>query len=166
MSNKTKKARYVINMSTGTWGFRTEMTDRLPLTFRLIDDETCKALVDGRITSQQVIEAIKRDIMSRPDFSWEEFDRQRQAEKLKLNISQHDMVPIGNDEQKDDEPSGPENVISLADVLGDKKKAKGSSVPAVPEAQAAPAEDNTNVGAVDNFMPIPEAAKTASRGKK
>lgn len=144
MSNKTKKARFVINMSTGAWGPRTEMTDRLPLTFRLIDDETCKALVDGRITSQQVIEAIKRDIMSRPDFSWEGFDRQRQAEKLKLNISQHDMVPIGDDGQKDDEPSGPEDVVSLADVLGGEKKAKGSSAPpasAAPVAQAAPAEN-------------------------
>lgn len=156
MSNKTKKARYVLNMSTGTWGFRTEMTDRLPLTFRLIDDETCKALVDGRITSQQVIEAIKRDIMSRPGFSWEDFDRQRQAEKLKLNISQHDMVPIGDGEQKDDEPSGPEDVVSLADVLGDEKKAKGSSAPAASEAQAVPA---AQANPFDAEPPAPANAK-------
>lgn len=156
MSNKTKKARYVLNMSTGTWGYRTEMTDRLPLTFRLIDDETCKALVDGRITSNQVIEAIKRDIMSKPGFSWEEFDRQRQAEKLKLNISQHDMVPIGDGEQKDDEPSVPEDVVSLADVLGGEKKAKGSSAPAAPEAQAAPA---AQVNPLDAAPPAPANAK-------
>ena len=143
MSNKTKKARYVLNMNTGTWGFRTEMTDRLPLTFRLIDDETCKALVDGRITSQQVIEAIKRDIMSRSGFSWEDFDRQRQAEKLKLNISHHDMVPIGSDEQKDDEPSGPEEVVSLSDVIGDTEKANGSGVDAAPAAPAEPAHAKT-----------------------
>lgn len=120
MSNKTKKARYVINMNTGTWGFRTEMTDRLPLTFRLIDDETCKALVDGRITSSRVIEAIKKNIMSKPDFSWDEYDRQRQAEKLKLNISQHDMVPIGDEERKEEQPDVPEDVVKLFDVVGAK----------------------------------------------
>lgn len=124
MSNKTKKARYVINMNTGAWGFRTEMTDRLPLTFRLIDDETCKALVDGRITSKQVIEAIKKEIMSKPDFSWEEFDRQRQTEKLKLNISQHDMVPIGEEAQKEEIPDAPENVVKLSDVIGAKANGK------------------------------------------
>lgn len=124
MSNKTKKARYVINMNTGAWGFRTEMTDRLPLTFRLIDDETCKALVDGRITSKQVIEAVKKEIMSKPDFSWEEFDRQRQADKLKLNISQHDMVPIGEEAQKEEIPDAPENVVKLSDVICAKANGK------------------------------------------
>ena len=129
MSIKTKKARYVINMNTGAWGFRTEMTDRLPLTFRLIDDETCKALVDGRITSKQVIEAVKKEIMCKPDFSWEEFDRQRQAEKLKLNISQHDMVPIGEESQKEEIPDAPENVVKLSDVIGAKPEPEQPPLP-------------------------------------
>lgn len=139
MSSKTKKARYVINMNTGAWGFRTEMTDRLPLTFRLIDDETCKALVDGRITSKQVIEAVKKEIMGKPDFSWEEFDRQRQAEKLKLNISQHDMVPIGEEAQKEEIPDAPENVVKLSDVIGAKANGK-KTAKTTDDAEAAQSE--------------------------
>ena len=71
-----------------------------------------------------MIEAIKKDIMSKPDFSWEGFDRQRQAEKLKLNISQHDMVPIGEEAQKEEIPDAPENVVKLSDVIGAKANGK------------------------------------------
>ena len=95
-SNKTtSKARYVINMETGSHGFRTSETDALPLTFRLIDDKTCKALCRGEIKGKDVVEAIRKQMMSAEGFSWEEFDRRRQAEKQRMNVSQHDMVPVG-----------------------------------------------------------------------
>ena len=127
-SNKTtSKARYVINMETGSHGFRTSETDALPLTFRLIDDKTCKALCRGEIKGKDVVEAIRKQMMSAEGFSWEEFDRRRQAEKQRMNVSQHDMVPVGESAEKDAEPEQKEDVFSLESLgLGGKDPSKKS----------------------------------------
>ena len=141
MAQKTKtKARFVINMNTGSHGFRTAETDALPLTFRLIDDDVCKALCQGRISGMQVVEALKKDMMSQPGFSWEKFDRQRQAEKQRMNVSQHDMVPVGDDSEKDGEPEVVEDIASLSSLgLGTAgaPKPQTSDAPAKKDADAA-----------------------------
>lgn len=133
MAQKTKKrARFVINMVTGAHGPRTAATDELPLTFKLIDDATCKALATGEITGMQVVEAVKKDMMSKPDFSWEEYDRRRQAEKLRMNVSQHEMVPATVGDEKGETAEVSEEVISLDSINvsaagASKKPPKGAS---------------------------------------
>ena len=114
-----KKARFVINIMTGAHGPRTAETDKLPLTFRLIDDATCKALATEEIKPSQVVEAIKKAMMSKHDFSWEEYDRRRQEEKMRMNVSQHEMVPVGTDSKdgaEGDAPDAPEDVVSLSSL--------------------------------------------------
>ena len=108
-----KDRRFVINMATGSHGFRTEITDTLPLTFKIITDATCKALCNGTVKGSQVIEAIKKGFMSKPDFSWEEYDRRRQVEKQHMNVSQHDMIPVGEETEVVDEPKSTLEVYSL-----------------------------------------------------
>ena len=100
-------------MATGSHGFRTEITDTLPLTFKIITDATCKALCNGTVKGSQVIEAIKKGFMSKPDFSWEEYDRRRQVEKQRMNVSQHDMIPVGEETEVVDEPKSTLEVYSL-----------------------------------------------------
>ena len=122
-----KDRRFVINMATGSHGFRTEITDTLPLTFKIITDATCKALCNGTVKGSQVIEAIKKGFMSKPDFSWEEYDRRRQVEKQHMNVSQHDMIPVGEETEVVDEPKSTLEVYSLeglglADSPADTKK--------------------------------------------
>lgn len=111
-----KDRRFVINMATGSHGFRTEITDTLPLTFKIITDETCSALCSGSVKGAQVVEAIKKGFMSKPDFSWEEYDRRRQEEKQRMNVSQHDMIPVGDEVVPDDEPKETLEVYSLKDL--------------------------------------------------
>lgn len=111
-----KDRRFVINMATGSHGFRTEITDTYPLTFKIITDETCNALCKGTIKGSQVVEAIKRGFMSKPDFSWEEYDRRRQEEKQRMNVSQHDMVLVGDESTLEDEPKATLEVYSLKDL--------------------------------------------------
>lgn len=131
MAQKTvSRARFVINMNTGAHGYRTSETDALPLTFKLIDDDVCKALCQGKISGMQVVEMIKKDMFSKPGFKWEEYDRQRQAEKQRMNVSQHDMVPVGDAADKAEEPEVAEEVLTLGALgLTDAQKggAKGKS---------------------------------------
>lgn len=131
--NAKNRARFVINMNTGAHGPRTDETDKYPLTFKFIDDETCKALATKKITGMQVVEAIKKKMLSRPDFSWEEYDRRRQAEKTRMNVSQHDMVPVGDDTEKEEEQSTPEDVVTLSSLgIGTAPAAAGSGASGKP----------------------------------
>lgn len=108
-----KDRRFVINMATGSHGFRTEITDTLPVTFKIISDATCDALCKGKVKGSEVVAAIKKGFMSKPDFDWEEFDRRRQIEKQQMNVSQHDMVPVGDDTEVVDEPKSTLEVYTL-----------------------------------------------------
>ena len=112
-----KDKRFVINMATGSHGFRTEITDTLPITFKMITDATCEALCKGKVKGSEVVAAIKKGFMSKPDFDWEEYDRRRQFEKQLMNVSQHDMVPVGDENEVEDEPKTTLEVYSL-DELG------------------------------------------------
>jgi hypothetical protein len=105
--------QYVINMTTGAHGLRTEVTDTLPLTFKIIDDATCRALCRGTVKGSQVVEAIKRKFMTKPDFSWEDYDRRRQEEKLRMNVSQHDMVPVTTKDDEGERENTTSEVFSL-----------------------------------------------------
>ena len=59
-----KDKRFVINMATGSHGFRTEITDTLPTTFKIITDATCEALCKGKVKGSEVVAAIKKGFMS------------------------------------------------------------------------------------------------------
>jgi hypothetical protein len=108
-----KDRRFVINMATGSHGFRTEITDTLPVTFKIISDATCDALCKGKVKGSEVVAAIKKGFMSKPDFDWEAYDRRRQIEKQHMNVSQHDMVPVGDDTEVVDEPKPTLETYSL-----------------------------------------------------
>jgi hypothetical protein len=108
-----KDRRFVINMATGSHGFRTEITDTLPVTFKIISDATCDALCKGKVKGSEVVAAIKKGFMSKPDFDWEEYDRRRQIEKQHMNVSQHDMVPVGDETEVVDEPKSTLEVYTL-----------------------------------------------------
>ena len=110
------KARFVFIMSSKTVGFRTTETDKYPLSYPLIDDLTAMAIDKGTVSGEAVAEAITKNIMSKPGFSWEDFDKRRQAEKKLLNVSQHDMTLVG-DEDASEEADKPEDVVTL-DTLG------------------------------------------------
>ena len=134
------KARFVFIMSSKTVGFRTSETDKYPLSYPLIDDETASAIDKGRVSGDAVAEAITKGIMSKPGFSWEDFDRRRQAEKKLLNVSQHDMRPVGDNEGENAEPDKPEDVVSLASLgLGgsEPKSAAAEAKPAAKKPSAA-----------------------------
>lgn len=122
-----KDRRFVINMATGSHGFRTEITDTLPVTFKIISDATCDALCKGKVKGSEVVAAIKKGFMSKPDFDWEEYDRRRQIEKQHMNVSQHDMVPVGDETEVVDEPKSTLEVytlegLGLADSPAETKK--------------------------------------------
>ena len=126
------KAKFIINMEDGTVGFRTDMSDQLPLTFHLIDDATAVAIEKGKVKASDVIEAIKKGFMSKPDFSWDEWDKKRRKEKDLRNVSQRDMRPVGAaDDGKPAEPEKPEDVATL-DSLG-----LGGAPAAAPTGEAA-----------------------------
>ena len=109
------KARFVFIMGSKTVGHRTSETDKYPLSYPLIDDETASAIDKGKVSGDEVAEAITKGIMSKPGFNWEDFDKRRQAEKKLLNVSQHDMRPVG-DNEVGAEPDKPEDVVSLASL--------------------------------------------------
>lgn len=145
------KARFIFNMSNKTVGPRTSETDKYPLTYPLIDDETANAVVKGVVTGDAVAEAIRKGIMSKPGFNWEDFDKRRQAEKKLLNMSQHDMIPMSEKEGANAEPDKPEEVATLASLgLGNAAKAE-----AKPKATAAPKKETHakfSTSAVDSAL--------------
>ena len=146
----SSKAKYVINSNDGTVSWRTSETDKYPLTYPLIDDETAKAVDSGRISGMVVVEAIKKGIMSEPGFNWEEYDKRRQAEKRGLNVSQHDMIPIGDEQEKEAESDKPEKVVTLASLgLGD--AAKGEAKPKAAAAPKAKSASSAVADALGNY---------------
>lgn len=147
----SSKARFVFNRSNRTVGFRTSETDKLPNTYVLIDDATANAVVDGQITGDQLEDAIARNIMSKPGFSWEEYSRRRQAEDRLLNVSKYDMRPAGNGADASADPEKNDDVVSLAGLgLSAEAKRQASARSSSGGAKTAPpAEKPTGKSSID-----------------
>lgn len=133
------KARFVFIMGNKTVGFRTPETDKYPLSYPLIDDETASVIDKGLVSGDAVAEAITKGIMSKPGFNWEDFDKRRQAEKKLLNVSQHDMAVVGDKADNSTKGDEPEDVVSLASLGLAKPKSASNSAPADVQASAKPA---------------------------
>lgn len=122
------KARFVINLETGVVGFRTDETDKLPIIFKLIDDNTANAIVSGEVSRDKVISSIKGKFMSEPEFSWQDYDRQRQAAKAIMNISQRDMTIVAEKKEWEKQTEvKDEDVFSIGEIATSETKKKDTS---------------------------------------
>ena len=111
-------ANYVINIESGVVMHRNPATNANSFIFRLIDDETARAVADKEITAAAVIEAITKADHSKEGFSWKEYDDRRRAAIKQLNMSERNMIPVNGDEANKNagEDEKVEEVTTLADI--------------------------------------------------
>ena len=148
-----RKNRYVINIDNGTVNVRTSAHAENPLLFRPIDEETARAVNDGGVRAEDVIEAIERIERGRPDFSWREYDRQRHAAERLLNVSRREMVPEDTDpDMVQDNDKADEATISLADLGLAGKPKDGAEKPKKPRAEKSRAEKPDPASGMDDFV--------------
>ena len=146
-------ARYAMNLNDGRLVFNSSAV-ATNINYAEIDDDVSDAIIDGTIQWQAVANVIRAKRNNDPSFDWERFDLLRDrlnVRKAKFDLKDtggRDVTNVGESKSQSVNPS-----VSFVEL--NRVDAKGAST-----------EDNTNVGAVDNFMPIPGVAKAASRGKK
>lgn len=148
-----RKNRYVINIDNGTVNVRTSAHAENPLLFRPIDEETARAINDGGVRAEDVIEAIEKIERGRPDFSWKEYDRQRHAAERLLNVSRREMVPEDTDpDMVQDNDKADEDTISLADLGLAGKPKDGDGKPKKAKAEKSRAEKPDPASGMDDFV--------------
>lgn len=148
-----RKNRYVINIDNGTVNVRTSAHAENPFLFRPIDEETARAINDGGVKAEDVIEAIERIERGKSDFSWKEYDRQRHAAEKLLNVSRREMVPEDTDpDMVQDNDKADEATISLADLGLAGKPKDGGEKPKRTRAEKPRAEKQESDPGVDDFV--------------
>lgn len=148
-----RKNRYVINIDNGTVNVRTSAHAENPFLFRPIDEETARAINDGGVKAEDVIEAIERIERGKSDFSWKEYDRQRHAAEKLLNVSRREMVPEDTDpDMVQDNDKADETTISLADLGLAGKPKDGGEKPKRTRAEKPRAEKQEPDSGMDDFV--------------
>lgn len=148
-----RKNRYVINIDNGTVNVRTSAHAENPLLFRPIDEETARAINDGGVKADDVIEAIERIERGKSDFSWKEYDRKRHAAEKLLNVSRREMVPEDTDpDMVQDNDKADEATISLADLGLAGKPKDGGEKPKRTRAEKPRAEKQEPDPGMDDFV--------------
>ena len=148
-----RKNRYVINIDNGTVNVRTSAHAENPLLFRPIDEETARAINDGGVKAEDVIEAIERIERGKSDFRWKEYDRQRHAAEKLLNVSRREMVPENTDpDMVQDNDKADEATISLADLGLAGKPKDGGEKPKRTRAEKPRAEKQEPDPGMDDFV--------------
>lgn len=147
------KNRYVINIDNGTVNVRTSAHAENPFLFRPIDEETARAINDGGVKADDVIEAIERIERGKSDFRWKEYDRQRHAAEKLLNVSRREMVPEDTDpDMVQDNDKADEATISLADLGLAGKPKDGGEKPKRTRAEKPRAEKQEPDPGMDDFV--------------
>lgn len=116
--SKQTRASYVINITTGVVTGRTSATDRNPMIFRLIDDETARAIIDKKVTAWQIVGAIDKNDRSAKDFNFRYYNKRMAAAEKALNVSQRDMVPLQGDPSVAVEEEKPDEGVLTLSALG------------------------------------------------
>lgn len=116
--SKQTRASYVINITTGVVTGRTSATDRNPMIFRLIDDETARAIIDKKVTAWQIVGAIDKNDRSAKDFNFRDYNKRMAAAEKALNVSQRDMVPLQGDPSVAVEEEKPDEGVLTLSALG------------------------------------------------
>lgn len=148
-----RKNRYVINIDNGTVNVRTSAHAENSFLFRPIDEETARAINDGGVKAEDVIEAIERIERGKSDFSWKEYDRQRHAAEKLLNVSRREMVPEDTDpDMVQDNDKADETTISLADLGLAGKPKDGGEKPKRTRAEKPRAEKQEPDSGMDDFV--------------
>lgn len=133
------RANFVVNIETETLLYRTDETDKLPVIYRKIDDETAKAIISGEIAVKTVVDAIENAEMKSPTFNWREYDAKRRAAKKMLNVSEKNMVPVSEAPVNTRKEDSPTEVVTLKDIIGEPAGGAESPKPVTAEDKAAAA---------------------------
>lgn len=125
---------HAINIQDGRIVYRTTRTDELVALYRKIDEETVKAIKDGKIGRMEVVNAIMGKEYASGTFNWKEFDQKRKELNMRtLDVEIRD-IDTPADEQLTPDKRG--EVMPLADII----KSAAKTAKANKEAQSANAE--------------------------